>query len=311
MASAPVRSFGCSSELEALLAELGFEPHVVQLHPGPLQGRFQFASTGSGAVVRFRADAGFSLVCPRKPQFVCLGLNRDGHPGRIVVHGQPLVEHAVAGCSLNLADSFFQVWPGGDGLIALLPRQPLLEALALSSAELCLQWIQDHNQLQLTPQAHGAMAELLLAALEPAAAEPVDLLRCVVELLNDQALVAPIRFNKPTRHELVAQLIGLGAQLIGPLSLDAVVEQLGCSRRSLIQGCTELMGLGPIELLRAQRLERVHQELRSCSDQEQTMPSASVGDIAQRFGFRSRGHFAAAYQEQYGQSPSQTLNQAA
>ena len=57
--------------------------------------------------------------------------------------------------------------------------------------------------------------------------------------------------------------------------------------------------------------ERVHQELRTSFDQEQPMPSASVGDIAQRFGFRSRGHFAAAYQEQYGQSPSQTLNRAA
>ena len=310
MASAPVRSFGCSSELEALLAELGFEPHVVQLQPGPLQGRFQFASTGSGAVVRFRAAAGFTLVCPRKPQVVCVGLNRDGHHGRIVVHGQPLVEHAVAGCSLNLTDSFFQVWPGGDGLIAMLPRQPLLEALALSSAERCLQWIQDHNQLQLTPQAHGAMAALLLAALEPAAAEPVDLLRGVVELLNDQALVAPVRFKKPTRHELVARLIELGAQLTEPLGLDAVVEQLGCSRRSLIQGCTELMGLGPIELLRAQRLERVHKALLAGS-QERAMPAPSIAEVVQGFGFRSRGHFAAAYQEQYGQLPRQTLNQAA
>jgi len=309
--ASPLRSFESSSELEALLAELGFEPHVVQIQPGPLNGRFQFAPTGSGAVLRFRAASGFTLVCPRKPEFVCVGLNRDGHPGRIVVHGQLLVEHAVAGCSLNLTDSFFQVWPGADALMALLPRQLFLEALALSSAEVCLQWIQDHNQLQLTPQAHEVMAELLMAAIEPATSEPVDLLRGVVELLNDQALVAPVRFKKPTRHELVAQLIELGAQLTEPLSLDAVVEQLGCSRRSLIQGCTELMGLGPIELLRAQRLERVHQELRSCSDQEQALPSASVGDIAQRFGFRSRGHFAAAYQEQYGQSPRQTLNQAA
>ena len=310
MGASPLRSFESSSELEALLAELGFEPRVVQIQPGPLNGRFQFASTDSGAVVRFRAAAGFTLVCPRKPQFVCVGLNRDGHPGRIVVHGQPLVEHAVAGCSLNLTDSFFQVWPGGDALIALLPRQPLLEALALSSAERCLQWIQDHNQLQLTPHAHGAMAELFLAAIEPAASEPMDLLRGAVELLNDQALVTPVRFKKPTRHELVAQLIKLGAQLTESLSLDAVVEQLGCSRRSLIQGCTELMGIGPIELLRAQRLERVHQALLSVI-QEPVPSPASVGDIARRFGFRSRGHFAAAYQEQYGQTPSQTLNQAA
>ena len=43
----------------------------------------------------------------------------------------------------------------------------------------------------------------------------------------------------------------------------------------------------------------------------QGLTVALVGDIAQRFGFRSRGHFAAAYQEQYGQSPRKTLNQAA
>ena len=105
-------------------------------------------------------------------------------------------------------------------------------------------------------------------------------------------------------------MIELGAQSTSLLNLDAVVEQLGCSRRSLIQGCTELMGLGPIELLRAQRLERVHQALLA-GNQEPAPSTALVGDIAQRFGFRSRGHFAAAYQEQYGQSPSQTLNQAA
>jgi len=303
-------TFSSSTALKSLLVQLGFEPHVVQIQPGPLNGRFQFASTGSGAVVRFHAAAGFTLVCPRKPQFVCVGLNRAGHPGRIVVHGQPLVEHAVAGCSLNLTDSFFQVWPGGDALMALLPRQPLLEALTLSSAERCLQWIQDHNQLQLTPQAHGALAELFMASLQPSASEPIDLLRGVMELLNDQAVVAPVRFRAPTRYKLVAQLIALGAQSTAPLNLEAVVEQLGCSRRSLIQGCTELMGLGPIELLRAQRLERVHQALLA-GNQEPALSTASVGDIAQRFGFRSRGHFSAAYQEQYGQSPSQTLNQAA
>ena len=250
------------------------------------------------------------MLCPRKAQILPLGLNRSGSNGAIVVHGQPLVEHGIAGCYVDLAYSFFQVWPGADGLIALLPRQPLLEGLALGSAQNYLQWINDCNQLQLTPQAHGAMAELFLAALEPAASRPIDLLRGVLELLNDQALVAPVRFKKPTRHELVAQLMGLGAQLTEPLSLDAVVEQLGCSRRSLIQGCTELMGIGPIELLRAQRLERVHQALLA-GNQEPAPSTASVGDIAQRFGFRSRGHFAAAYQEQYGQTPSQTLNQAA
>ena len=310
MGSVPVRLFHSSSELESLLAELGFEPRVVQIQPGPLQGCFQFSPAGQGAVVRFKASAGFTLVAPRKPQILPLGLNRKGSKGRIVVHGQLVAEHGIAGCYVGLPYSFFQVWPGADALIALLQRQPLLEGLALASAQNCLQWINDCNQLQLTPQAHGAMADLFMAALEHAASDPIDLLRGAVDLLSDQAVVAPLRFRAPTRYDLVAQLIELGTQSTDLLSLDSVAEQLGCSRRSLIQGCTELMGIGPIELLRAQRLERVHQALL-VGNQERAPSPAFVGDIAQRFGFRSRGHFAAAYQEQYGQTPSQTLNQAA
>ena len=257
-----------------------------------------------------RGASGFTLVCPRKAQILPLGLNRAGSTGRVLVHGQPVAEHGIAGCYVDLPYSFFQVWPGADALIALLPRQPLLEGLALGCAQNCLQWMNDCNQLQLTPQAHRAMADLFMAALQPVASQPTDLLRGVLKLLSDQAVVAPLRFKAPTRYDLVAQLIGLGAQSTDLLSLDAVVEQLGCSRRSLIQGCTELMGIGPIELLRAQRLERVHQALLA-GNQEPASSIALVGEIAQRFGFRSRGHFAAAYQEQYGQSPSQTLNQAA
>ena len=310
MGAAPVRLFQSSSELEALLGELGFEPHVVQLQPGPLQGRFQYSPCPHGAVLRFSASAAFTLVCPRKPQILPLGLNRKGSKGRIVVHGQPVAEHGIAGCYVGLSYSFFQVWPGADALIALLQRQPLLEGLALASAQNCLQWMNDCNQLQLTPQVHRAMADLFMAALEPAASDPIDLLRGAVELLSDQAVVAPLRFRAPTRYDLVAQLIDLGSQSTELLNLDSVAEQLGCSRRSLIQGCTELMGIGPIEMLRAQRLERVHQALLA-GNQEPTPSPALVGDIAQRFGFRSRGHFAASYQEQYGQSPSQTLKQAA
>ena len=62
------------------------------------------------------------MVCPRKAQILPLGLNRAGSKGRVVVHGQQVAEHGIAGCYVGLSYSFFQVWPGADPLIALLPR---------------------------------------------------------------------------------------------------------------------------------------------------------------------------------------------
>ena len=106
-------------------------------------------------------------------------------------------------------------------------------------------------------------------------------------------------------------LIALGASgAADGLDLDQLADRLSCSRRSLIQGSKELLGIGPKELLRAQRLEKVHQVLL-CQDPRAALQMPSVNEVAGRFGFQSRGHFAAAYRRQYGQLPMATLRQRA
>ena len=54
----------------------------------------------------------------------------------------------------------------------------------------------------------------------------IDLLRGVVELLSDQAVVAPLRFKAPTRFDPVARPIDLGSEH-WLIELGRVAEQLG------------------------------------------------------------------------------------
>ena len=69
------------------------------------------------------------------------------------------------------------------------------------------------------------------------------------------------------------------------------------------------MGIGPIELLRAQRLSAF---TRRCWPAIKSQPHPLLWwEHRSALWFSQPRALAAAYQEQYGQSPSQTLNQAA
>ena len=67
--------------------------------------------------------------------------------------------------------------------------------------------------------------------------------------------------------------------------------------------------MGPMELLRLIRLEQVNHVLRS-NELRASLELKKVGDVANHFGFSSRGHFSAAYRSQYGETPRQTLSKA-
>ena len=81
--------------------------------------------------------------------------------------------------------------------------------------------------------------------------------------LRDEHIERAIRFKAVARYESVFELLKYGANCnVAGIELEQLAEQFQISRSSLIQGCKELTGYGPIQLLRLQRLERVHQALR-------------------------------------------------
>ena len=303
--------FSSASELEALLASIGFAAQVLQLEGGVLQGRFQFLADQRVALLRLQSSHAISVGCPRRDELICCGFEIDGKPDVALAHGQPLAAYAVAGVSLDLSHSFFQIRSGGDVVIALLPKQELVEQLEIFGGEKCLRWMQSHNQLLLHQQSHQLLVGLLQNWLVDPSAIPADPTAALIRLLNDDTVHGAVPFRRVMRFQLVFDLIALGARgAADGLDLDQLADRLSCSRRSLIQGCKELLGLGPKEVLRIQRLEQVHQALLR-HDPKSAVKPQTVNAVAERFGFHSRGHFAAAYRRQFGHLPAATFRKRA
>jgi AraC family ethanolamine operon transcriptional activator len=95
----------------------------------------------------------------------------------------------------------------------------------------------------------------------------------------------------------------LRACLAEPLSLLDLCREFGVSERTLHYAFQQVRGLSPMAYFRAVRLNAVRQELKAPA-----AGTATVWEIAQRWGFGHTGEFAAAYRRLFGELPSQTLH---
>jgi AraC family ethanolamine operon transcriptional activator len=83
---------------------------------------------------------------------------------------------------------------------------------------------------------------------------------------------------------------------------EEICAALGVSAQSLHLSCEEQLGMGPIEYARRRRMQLVHRSLRRGNCE-----TASIANLARRYGFHGLGHFAADYRALYGELPSATL----
>ena len=85
------------------------------------------------------------------------------------------------------------------------------------------------------------------------------------------------------------------------LTMSDLTQRLFTSKTVLSVAIRQATGLSPLPLMRNVRLERVRKALLS------GVHSASVGDVALRYGFPSRGHFSRYYSDLFGELPRETL----
>jgi AraC family ethanolamine operon transcriptional activator len=91
------------------------------------------------------------------------------------------------------------------------------------------------------------------------------------------------------------------AKLAEPVSVLDLCRELAISERTLHHAFQEVRGMSPMAYFMAVRLNEVRQELKTAAD------TATIYEIARRWGFWHTGEFAAAYRRLFGELPSQTL----
>lgn len=83
-----------------------------------------------------------------------------------------------------------------------------------------------------------------------------------------------------------------------PISVAELTVELGVSRRTLQNACQEIVGLSPVQYLRALRLSEARRMLQGDN---------SVTSVATQFGFWHLGYFSRDYRQMFGELPSVTL----
>lgn len=87
------------------------------------------------------------------------------------------------------------------------------------------------------------------------------------------------------------------------IDLTAVAEAAHVGPRALQRAFRRRLDTTPLSYLRAVRLERAHEDLRTADAADGT----TVSSVATRWGFGHPGRFASNYRARFGHSPSDTL----
>lgn len=296
----------------------GWSIQLDQLSPGPFQGTLHEIRFDGMQLLRERVNR---ALLKRGAQ--CAGSTSFSIPletaGAGYCGGTPLRDKALlvsGGTSLPELRT-----PDHQDVVLLTAPTDTLRTLAWLADEDgdgdgdCTGTVSNETSIVRVPSArYDALRSLLVAGFDAAdtSARPFALphtrkmLRdaILVELVDAlEASGRPVRLDPSARHRVVERVRELVvSQPDVPLTVLDVCRAVGASRRKLQYCFEEIVGTHPAWYLRVLRLNAVRRELR-----EHSPASASVSDVACRWGFWHLSRFASHYRELFGELPSDTL----
>ncbi|WP_411877119.1 helix-turn-helix domain-containing protein [Vulcanococcus limneticus] len=308
-------SVGCVEQLAECLTASGLVLHLTQLAPGPLDSTLQLLRVGPLLLLRVRLDRQLHVAGPklRGHQILALDLAARPETRPCRSHGTLLPSTAVFGLASH-GDVHLTTADRTDLVLVVLDQSRFLRlAGGLGWSELEQQGFAA-NWLRVEPlrfarvrsylrQLFGLVEASPGRLAEPGMARLIeqDLLPLLVEAL---AQGSAARLDRPpARLELVKVAQDwMHRHPDLPITLEELCHQVYASRRSLIQGFSEHLGMGPMAYLKLQRLHAVRRLLLAAAPEQTT-----VAAVAARFGFLSAGHFSRDYRRLFGELPRETL----
>lgn len=314
-------AFFSACGLAQCFAKIGKVFTAVQLSPGPLAGRFSVVHLGSISVLMISTNKVLLLNGDKGKNCVCFCLEVSGNNADHRVQCQAFNPHALYGFNQTLEESHFQLSAGSISILTVTKADHFNAFLTRTGHDYLIDPMLTSNCLNLDEAMHLHLANQLSQVLRhpprtgrDCQLKTQDLLTSFLACLQSQAdQFEP--FDLSSRQQLVQEFVRWGINNgngngNGNNTLDEICQQLYTSRRTLILGTKENFNCGPMELLRTIRLQQVHTLLRSPERRDQA-GLHQVSDVAAFCGFRSRGHFAKAYQDHFDESPRTTLMRSA
>lgn len=169
--------------------------------------------------------------------------------------------------------------------------------------------IQRANSANLHPQRFDEISALIQAQLMGGGQE--DLVEvAALEALSPHQLQGTVSGELDVGAGLMKDLVAWGFKNTGQaITLNDLSATIFASRSSIVHHCRQSFGTGPMALLKQIRLSQVHHALSS-PEVQQAIGGSTVHEISCHYGFQSRNHFARDYRNQFGESPSATLQRA-
>ncbi len=326
-ASLPARviAFGCVEHLRLLLSRAVMPLQLTQLSAGTMRGDLLPIRLGPVQLLRIRLDRPLLARGEKDPrrQIVCLDLipPAEAHPSRS--HG--LVLPATALCGLASHGEIHLCVPAGAELaLVAIDRQAFqqwcfkLGCEGLDARSLQRNWLRLdacrfddlrvflRRLFTLAESGNGPGSQGVGGAADlPTSLVVNDLMPLLIEALVHGADRSSTLLRPPARIELVKQVQRWMDLHPGqPISLADLCQVAFVSRRSLIQGFRDHLGMGPMQYVKLQRLHSARRSLLRSDPCEVT-----VTEVAADHGFLNAGHFAREYQKLFGERPSATLRQ--
>lgn len=312
------KGWACIDELHDLTRSLGLDLLPMQLDGGACRGQILTVDIPPLRLVRFQVHGRVHSLGERPKGVLSVSLDLDPRPGGEPwrAHGELLPLNCLFGLGANreihitlpphitLAMVFLPHgalrqwadvlgWPGFNG--ELLPTSNLHLIHPASAMGLRRHLRQLFAKAEQTPRQLGCPATQR-RLLE-------DLMPLLLEALISGASPAG---RAPARIGIVKEVQHwMRDHPTQPITLAELCRQAHASRRTLIQGFQDHLGMGPMAYLKLLRLHGVRRQLF------QADPGAlQIGAIAGEWGFYNAGHFAADYRRLFGERPRDTLGQA-
>ena len=305
--------FHSASELKQLFKLIGKSFDAVQLSQGRLQGRFKVANLGSIVLIELKTNQHLLLNGDRGPDCMSFCFEATGLADEHRLFNIPIATYSLNGFRQGQIEAHFQLSANTTTYLSVLSTSRFNAFLSSCNSDSIIEHLEANNALQVSPSVHAQFRQKFQYFLEhqPTTSQQSRqarnyLFSSFLDALSNKEEHKYLTFNPSPRQKLVREFVSWSFKNAEQeCSLDQISESLFASRRTLIQGTKESLGMGPMEIMKRVRLEQVNWILRK-PDVRADKKFRTISEIAQHYGFQSRGHFAKAYQQVFAESPSET-----